>query len=386
MDADALSRLLGGVAIPASASGVLVADLAALRRNYRKLRDVASSAECAGVVKGDGYGVGAQQVARALAVEGCRTFFVATLSEAEALRPAIGEAALYVLDGLPPGSAPDYTAISARPVLGDLREVEEWAAFCAARGETLPSALHVDTGMNRLGLKAADREAVLTRPEQIEGAGVDLLMSHLACADTPDHPKNRQQLAYFSALAAKLPARRRSLANSAGTLLSSNFHFDLVRPGIALYGGNPFAGRANPMEPVIRLYGRILQIGEARAGETVGYGAAQTLTRPTRYATVAVGYADGYLRALGSTDARPGAIGHIDGMAVPMLGRVSMDLTVFDITDLPPEKAQRGGFIELIGPQFTVDDAASLAGTIGYEILTSLGPRYTRIYLGAETA
>lgn len=377
-----LSRLLGGASIPASANGVLVADLAALRRNYRKLREAAAPAECAGVVKGDGYGLGAAQVARALAAEGCRTFFVATLGEAAALRPAIGDAALYVLDGLSPGSAPDFAALTTRPVMGDLGEVAEWAAFCAALGMELPSALHVDTGMNRLGLKAAERQAVLAAPARLDGAGIDLLISHLACADTPDNPKSRDQLAQFTAFAAGLPPMRRSLANSAGVLLGSGFHFDLVRPGIALYGGNPYAERANPMEPVVRLYGRILQVGEAAAGETVGYGAAHTLRRATRYATVAVGYADGYLRALGATDARPGAVGAIDGAAVPMLGRVSMDLTVFDVTDLPPETAQRGGFIELIGPQFTVDDAAALAGTIGYEILTGLGPRYTRVYLG----
>jgi alanine racemase len=381
-DSGGLSRALGGAAIPAAANGVLVVDLAALRRNYAKLRDAAAPAECAGVVKGDGYGLGAAQVARALAVEGCRVFFVATLGEAVALRPAIGDAALYVLDGLSPGSAPDFAAIAARPVMGDLGEVAEWAAFRAARGQALPSALHVDTGMNRLGLKAADRQAVLADPSRLDGAGIDLLISHLACADTPDNPKSREQLGEFTAFAAALPPMRRSLANSPGVLLGPDFHFDLVRPGIALYGGNPFAARANPMQPVVRLYGRILQVGEAAAGETVGYGAAQTLRRPTRYATVAVGYADGYPRALGATDARPGALGHIDGVAVPMLGRVSMDLTVFDVTDLAPETAQRGGFIELLGPQFTVDDAAGLAGTIGYEILTSLGPRYARIYLG----
>jgi alanine racemase len=383
-DGAALSRAVGGAAIPAGASGVLVADLAVLRRNYRKLRDMAASAECAGVVKGDGYGVGAAQVARALAAEGCRTFFVATLSEAHALRPAIDDAALYVLDGLSPGSALDFTAVAARPVLGSLGEVEEWAGFCASHGMALPSALHIDTGMNRLGLKAAEQQAVLADPERLDAASIGLLMSHLACADTPDHPKSREQLAHFSAFAGKLPPMRLSLANSSGVLLGDEFHFDLLRPGIALYGGNPFAASANPMEPVVRVYARILQVGEAAAGETVGYGAAQTLTRPTRYSTVAAGYADGYFRALGATDTRPGAVGFIDRQPVPMLGRISMDLTVFDVSDLPPEAVQRGGFIELIGPQFTVDDAASLAGTIGYEILTSLGPRYTRLYVDAD--
>jgi alanine racemase len=174
-----------------------------------------------------------------------------------------------------------------------------------------------------------------------------------------------------------------SLANSAGIFLGADFHFDLVRPGIALYGSNPFAARPNPMTPLVRLYARILQIGEADAGETVGYGASLELQRRTRYATVSVGYADGYFRKLGSSDGQRGAIGWLDGRALPILGRVSMDLAVFDVTDLPEASAQRGGFIELIGPHFTVDDAAGLAETIGYEILTSLGSRTTRVYIGA---
>jgi alanine racemase len=379
-----VNELLASASIPTTATGVLIADLAALRRNYRKLRGTAAPAECAAVLKGDGYGLGAVPVAKALQAEGCRTFFVATFAEADALRSVIPDAALYVLDGLTPGSSADFVGRAVCPVLGGLDEVEEWAAFCAARGEELASALHIDTGMNRLGLKAADQEAVLARPERLKGAGIALLMTHLACADTPDHPKNREQLAEFEAFTSLIGRARRSVANSGGVFLGPDFHFDLVRPGIALYGGNPFAARANPMEPVVRLLGRILQVGAAAAGETIGYGAAQTLRRPTRYATVSVGYADGYLRALSATDTRPGALGHVDGVPVPMLGRVSMDLIMFDVTDLPPEKVRRGGFIELIGAKFTVDDAARLAGTIGYEILTGLGPRYTRVHIGAD--
>jgi alanine racemase len=380
----ALVPSLGRAGVSDSANGALVVDLGALRRNYRRLQDLASPAECGGVVKGNGYGVGAARVAQALLAEGCRTFFVATLHEAMALRPVVGDAAIYVLDGILCGSAGGYAACRVRPVLGSLAEVREWAGKCESHGEALPSALHVDTGMNRLGLNAAEQRAVLAEPALLEGAGIHLLMSHLACADVRGHPKTPEQLARFSAFAERLPAMRRSLANSAGILTGRDLHFDLVRPGIALYGGNPFSDYPNPMERVVRLYGRILQIGEAAAGETVGYGAAQTLTRPTRYATVAVGYADGYPRALGSTDERPGAIGFVNGCAVPMLGRVSMDLTVFDVTDVPPQDLHRGGFVELLGPFFTVDDAAKLVGTIGYEILTSLGPRYSRIYVGAD--
>jgi alanine racemase len=292
---------------------------------------------------------------------------------------------LYVLNGLLPGTAAEFAAIGARPVLGSMEEIIEWAGFGAATHDLVPAAVHVDTGMNRLGVKPADYEALIVAADILQTFPTALVMSHLACADTPDHPKNAAQLAAFSAIAGQLPATmRRSLANSPGVFLGPDYAFDLVRPGIALYGGNPFADRPNPMEPVVRLYGRIAQLGEAERGETVGYGAARTLTRRTRYATVTTGYADGYIRALGSTDAHAGATGWLGGQALPILGRVSMDLIVFDITDLPDGAAQRGGFVELIGDRFTIDDAAALAGTIPYEVLTSLGRRYQRIYTGLE--
>jgi alanine racemase len=371
--------------IPPSATGVLAVDLGALRRNYRMLREKAGAAECAAVVKGDGYGLGAGPVAAALAAEGCRTFFVATFSEAERLRAGLPEAAIYVLDGLFPGSAPEFRRHGLRPVLGDFAEIEEWAAFCRAEGIRLPAAVHIDSGMNRLGLKAEGRRRLLEKPEILGGFSLSLLMSHLVCADTPEHPKNPRQREDFADFAAQLQAGAPlSLANSAGIFLGPAYAFDLVRPGIALYGGNPFSGRPNPMEPVVTLYGRIAQIGEADAGETVGYGAGLTLMRRTRYATVSVGYADGYFRALGSRDGHPGAAAFLGDHALPILGRVSMDLIVFDITDVPAAQVVRGGFVELIGRNYTVDDAAAQAGTIAYEILTSLGPRYTRIYLGAE--
>jgi alanine racemase len=308
-----LSTLLGGVEIPVSASGVLVVDLGAILRNYLNLRGRASPAECAAVVKADGYGVGARKVAQALAGHGCGTFFVATLSEAETLRALLPGVTIYVLDGLLPGSGRDFKALNARPVLGGMAEIEDWSAFCRAENVRLSAAIHIDTGMNRLGLKADEQRRLLADQSVLDGFGVSMLMSHLACADTPDDPKNAAQREAFLRFCAGLPPAPLSLANSAGTFLGPNFHFDLTRPGIGLYGGNPFSSRPNPMEPVIRLYGRILQIENANAGETVGYGASLQLTRPTRYVTVSVGYADGYLRALGSSDQHRGAIAHIDG-------------------------------------------------------------------------
>ena len=370
-----------GSRVPVSAPGVLTIDLDALVRNYAKLRALAAPAECAAVVKADGYGLGAGQVGTALFAAGCRTFFVATLGEAVGLRVALPEATLYVLDGLFPGSAGEFFAARLQPVLGSIDEIEEWAAFCRERQTQLPAAIHVDTGMNRLGLKGAERRLLASRPDLLNDITVSLLMSHLACADTPDHPSNASQRLDFESFARSLPRTRLSLANSAGVFLGLDFRFDLVRPGIALYGGNPFAGLPNPMEPVISLYGRIAQTGEAEAGETIGYGGALRLKRRTRYITVTTGYADGYVRRLGSSDTHAGALAHIGDRPLPILGRVSMDLIMFDVTDIPPELTQRGGFVELIGPRFTVDNAAKFAGTIGYEILTSLGSRYHRIYI-----
>jgi alanine racemase len=364
--------------LPASATGCLVVDLAALQRNYARLSREAAPAECAAVVKADAYGLGIAHAVPALALAGCRTFFTATLAEARAVRDAAPGASLYVLDGLFPGTAPEFQAIGARPVLGSMEEIREWAAA----GGSGDAALHIDTGMNRLGVKGADHAELIAVRDILAGMSVNLVMSHLACADTPDHPKNAAQLAAFTQIAAQLPPMRRSLANSAGTLLGPDYRFDLVRPGIALYGGNPFAARPNPMEPVIRLYGRIAQIGVAEAGETIGYGAARTLSRRTRYATVATGYADGYFRWLGSTDDHEGATAWLGEYALPILGRVSMDLIVFDVTQVPETLARRGEMIELIGERFTVDDAARCAGTIPYEVLTSLSQRYHRIYTG----
>jgi alanine racemase len=382
------SSEFAALGVPASAPGVLVIDLDALTRNYAKLRAITAPAECAAVAKGDGYGLGAERIAPALFAAGCRTFFVATLAEAVRLRGALpGGATIFVLDGLFPGSGAEFAAAGLQPVLGSLGEIEEWAALCRTQGTPLPAAIHVDTGMNRLGLKAAERLALASRPELLAAFPVSLAMSHLACADTPEHPKNDAQRLDFLAFAGSLGnlRPRLSLANSAGVFLGPDFRFDVVRPGIALYGGNPFASRVNPMEPVISLYGRIAQLGDAEAGETIGYGAALTLKRRMRYITVSTGYADGYFRQLGSADSHAGALGHLADWPLPILGRVSMDLIMFDVTDIPPQLAQRGGFVELIGPRFTVDQAAALAGTIGYEILTSLGPRYHRIYI-SETS
>lgn len=378
--------------VPAEANGVLAVDLGALARNYRKLRAMVAPGECAGVVKANAYGLGVNGVVPVLLDEGCRTFFVATLDEARQVRALAPNATIYALNGLLPGAADGFACIGAQPVLGSMPEVEAWKAFCATRGAPLPAAVHIDTGMNRLGIKAEDCEFLSEPPPAPDcdhGAQrafpISLVMSHLACADEPRHPANARQFKAFVTLSAGIPAGGRSLVNSAGIFLGGEYHFDVARPGIALYGGNPFIGQPNPMEPVAHVYGRVIATGQAAAGEAVGYGASRRLTRSTRYATVAAGYADGYFRALGSADGHDGAAAWSGEYRLPILGRVSMDLSVFDITDTPDGALRPGDFVELIGSHNTVDDAAACAGTIGYEVLTSLGLRYHRIYFGGKS-
>jgi alanine racemase len=370
---------------------VLVIDLSALTRNYAKLRALAAPAECAAAIKADAYGIGMTQAALALTNAGCRTFFVATLAEAKELRALLPDAVIYVLNGLPSGTAEVLAAMSVRPVLNSLPEINEWNTFCRNMGMPLPAAIHIDTGMNRLGVKGAACETLLDPPPELEhdllparAFPISLLMSHLACADEPEHQKNAAQLEAFRLLAGQISASARSLANSAGVLLGAPYHFDMVRPGIGLYGGNPRVQGPNPMEPVAHLFGRVAAVGIAGAGETVGYGATRRLTRPTRYVTVGVGYADGYFRSLGAPDGREGAVAYLGEHRLPILGRVSMDLTVFDATNLPQDAIRPGDLVELMGAHYTVDEAAARAGTINYEMLTNLGARYHRVYIGAK--
>jgi alanine racemase len=370
--------------IPVHASGVLAFDFEALRRNYRVIKKLADGAETAAVVKADGYGVGAIQAARALWEEGCRTFFVATLAEAQTLRQGWPEAIIYVLNGLTPGSAPAFQAASARPVLNSLSEVNDWASHCLSRGGPLPAALQIDTGMNRLGLSEAEPGALQQNATLLGAFDLALILSHLACADNPAHVKNFDQHRQFASITLGLPKKPRSLANSAGVFLGKAYHYDMVRPGIALYGGRARSTGPNPMEPVVWSYARILKVEEASAGESVGYGATYTLQRKSRLLTVAAGYADGYFRLLSTSNSSQAAYAMLEGYRLPLLGRVSMDLSIFDGTDLPDGLAKRGGFVQLLGDEITVDDVAGWAGTIGYEILTTLSRRFHRVTLDLQ--
>jgi len=363
-------------------TAILTIDLDALAANYRQLRDLAAPAECAAVVKADAYGLGMGHAAPALWRSGCQTFFVATLTEAADLRALLPEAVIYVFNGLLPGTADRFHTFALRPVLNSADEIKEWAGYCAGVGEKLPCAVHLDSGMNRLGLSPAELDTVAQALELWSALSLTLVMSHLACADDAAHAKNAAQLNLFDTLRARLPEAMTSLANSAGILLGPDFAYDLVRPGIALYGGHPQRRGKNPFHPVVHLKGRILQVREAAAGETVGYGATRTLTRPSRVAVVSAGYADGLFRALSTKDGENGLDVYLGPHAVPILGRISMDLITIDVTDVPEALSRRGAWVELLGPNVSAHQLAAQAGTIDYEVLTSLGQRAARRYIG----
>ncbi|HLZ66814.1 MAG TPA: alanine racemase [Aliidongia sp.] len=362
---------------PAAAGAVLTIDLAALRDNYRLLQGRLGAAQCAAVVKADAYGLGAARVATTLSRIGCRHFFVAHLQEGVALRAALpAEAEIFVLNGLMPGAEAACLDAGLTPVLNSLAQVDGWAALSRRRGRALPAVLQVDSGMARLGLAPAEVDLLARDPARLGGIAVRAVMSHLACADEPYHPANRAQLAMFEAQRRRLPPAPASFANSSGIFLGSDYHFDLARPGAALYGVAPVPGAPNPMRAVVRLDARVIQTRAIAAGDAVGYGHAFRAAAPTRIATLAVGYADGWLRSVG-----PGGQAYVGDRALPIAGRVSMDSLTLDISALPADMLQPGDFVELIGPHQSIDAVATAAGTIGYEILTSLGGRYVRRYV-----
>jgi alanine racemase len=365
----------------AAATGVLTVDLDAICANWRKLEKTAVPAECAAVIKADAYGCGLEPVAHALANAGCKTFFVATLDEARAARAIAPSAAVYVLNGFIQNTGDAYAKIDAKPVIGDLNELAEWDVFCRRSGWAGGVAIHVDTGINRLGLTIAEAQGLIPRINAGDH-GIELVMSHLACAESLHHPLNARQLATFREIASVFSGVPASLSNSSGIFLGAPFLFDLVRPGAALYGINPTPEADSPVQPVVELKARVVRIREVERGESVGYGATWTTRRPTRLAIVAAGYADGYFRAGGSNDGTRGAEVVVAGKRCPVAGRISMDLMAIDVTDLEKNAVRRGHLVTLIGEGITVDELAHHFGTIGYEVLTSLGPRYARVYKG----
>jgi alanine racemase len=356
--------------MPAQSPAAIVIDLDALARNFRLLRHTVMPAECGAVVKANAYGLGMAPVARRLLREGCRTFFVATCTEGIELRELAPHARIFVFEGAVAGCEGDLRRTGLIPVLSSLEQTHRWSAGGGR------AALHVDTGMSRLGLGAAEVRALATEPSLLHSVTIECVMTHLACADEPDHPLNRAQLDAFAQLRGLLPQAPTSIGNSAGAFLSAEHHGDLVRPGIALYGGNPFVTGESPVEPVVRVQAPILQIRPIETPQTVGYGATYAAAPPARLATVGIGYADGYPRALGNV-----GCASVAGVRVPVVGRVSMDLLCLDITAAPAGVAE-GTLVDLIGPTVPIDEVAAAAGTISYELLTRLGARLLRQFIG----
>lgn len=357
------------------ASAVLTIDLAGIGRNYRLLAGkVGPIVTCAGVVKADAYGLGADRVAPALYQAGCRSFFVAHLDEALDLRRHLPrDVTIYVLNGLPLSGEGDCAAAGIVPVLNSLEQAQAWSQQARESGRKLAAVVQVDSGMSRLGMSPREVTQFVEAP--LAGIDVAMVMSHLACADEAAHPANEYQRATFAALAQRFPGIRKSLANSSGIFIGGSYHHDLVRPGAALYGINPSPGQVNPMLPVIRLTAQVVQVRDVEAGAHVGYGWTLQTARPTRLATLAIGYADGLQRAFGAN----GAV-YFRGKRLPVAGRVSMDSLIVDCSELPEGALARGSQVEIIGGHQSIDDLASAAGTIGYEMLTSLGHRFERVY------
>ncbi|MCE2510269.1 MAG: alanine racemase [Alphaproteobacteria bacterium] len=351
----------------------LTIDLDAIATNYRLLGKRLEPAGLHAVVKADAYGLGLEPVARTLRGQGCRHFFVATLDEGIALRALLSDVEIGVFNGALAGEETAFAAHRLTPCLNDLGQIERFRALAPSA----PAGLQIDTGMARLGLPPQEVERLAAEPQRLAGLSLSFLFSHLACADTPPHPKNAEQLRLFRTLTQQLPATQRSLANSSGIFLGPEYHFDFARAGAAIYGVNPQASHPNPMAQVLHLKGRILQVRDVDSPQTVGYGATYRASGVSRIATVAVGYADGYLRTLGNRGSC-----FVGDRQVPVIGRISMDLITIDVTEIPPQQLTPDTFVELVGPNHSVDALAAEAGTIGYEILTSLGHRYHRNYIG----
>ena len=359
------------------ASAILEIDLDAIVANFKRLAErVGPHVRVAAVVKADAYGLGMARVAPALARAGAKTFFVATLDEGLALRELLPRAQIAVLNGLVMGAPAEFAKAALVPVLNDLGQIAAWQGYAARRGGA-PAMLHLDTGMARLGLSPRETQRLTNEPSRLEGFALALVLSHLACAGEAAHPMNDAQLEAFRAALKRLPRAPASLAASSGMFLGGDFLFDMVRIGAALYGVNPVPGRPNPMQQAVRLRAKILQVRDVDRGETVGYGAAHRIEQPTRIATIAMGYADGWLR---SSSHRGSA--HIAGKPAPVVGQISMDLLTLDVTGHDPATLIPGTYVDMLDERYGVDDAALAAQTIGYEILTALGTRFHRVYRG----
>ncbi|MDK1384906.1 alanine racemase [Sinorhizobium sp. 8-89] len=370
-----------------SASSRLTIDLTALADNWRAMNERSDKARAAAVLKANAYGLGIEQAAPALYAAGARDFFVASAEEGVELRPLVPDGRIYILAGMWPGNEELFFDNDLVPIINSEEQLAVFMAALSEHGDH-PCVLHVDTGMNRLGLSVEEAVALANDPARPASFSPVLIMSHLACGDDPKHPMNLYQLDRFREVATAFEGIPASLANSGGVFLGKDYHFDLTRPGIAVYGGEAVNGAVNPMKAVVTAEARIIQVRTVPSGATASYGASARFTRDSRIATVAIGYADGYHRSVsgGGVTLRQsmpsGAYGFLHGRRVPHVGRVTMDLSLFDVTDLPEKAVRAGDYIELFGRNIAIDDVARAGGTIGYELLTSLGHRYHRTYIG----
>ena len=363
---------------PPGRTAQLTVRLNTLAANHREIRHRAAGSAVAPVVKADAYRMGMVPVAEVLAGEGADTFFVARLEEGIALRHVLPDARIFVFDGVLPDTAEGLIAHRLTPVLNCAQEIAEWSAAARARKTVIDAAMQIDTGMNRSGLSQSEVADLAANPSRaLSGINLNLILSHLACADEPKNARNKQQRERFRAALASLPSAPASLAASAGIELGQDYLFDMVRPGMALYGGKPIPSRVNPYKTVVLLTSQVLQLRHLDPGETVGYGATFVAKRPTVVAIVALGYADGLIRASGAKG--KAALGRV---LVPFAGRISMDLLALDVTDVPEHARRRGAPVEFLGDTITIDDAARAAGTITHEVLTAISPRTRRVYLG----
>lgn len=351
-------------------------DLDRLAENWRNLNRLSGVATAAAVIKANGYGHGVRAVALALEHAGCDWFFTASMDEAVTVRQVCPKVRLACFDGLTKADAEAAREYNIMPSINDPAELDVLHNLANAAGAPVPALIQVDTGMNRLG-SGVDTMAELAASPRLAAGDWQLVYSHLASADEPDKPQSMQQKEKFDAARALFPGIPASLAATGGIMLGDGFHYDLTRPGIGLYGLPPVASLRPHIKPVLSLHARMLQIRNAAAGEDIGYNATARLSRPSRLATIAGGYADGVRRQLSNK-------GHVhkSGLTAPIIGRVSMDTTIIDITDWPEDHAATGDYVDLIHDGYTADEMAQATGTIGYDVLTALGLRAKQHYAG----
>ena len=359
----------------------LTIDLGRLQTNYQIIREQLNGVAAAAVVKANGYGLGCVEVSTALAEQGCRHFFVAQLAEGQLLREALSGPSIHVFNGAMPGTIDDLIEHRLIPVLNSLEQIECWAEAAKLRQQELPATIHLDTGMNRTGLGADETAVLIDEPWRLDALKVVHVMSHLGSADVANSTQSAEQLRRFEAHRQHLSMGFASLANSAGIFLGSAYHFDLVRPGVALYGGNPYPDKKNPMHQVVTVTAPILQVRNVDAGDCVGYAATHKIDVPGKVATIPVGYADGFFRSASNS-----GIAYVGSVQVPIIGRVSMDLITLDVTNVTDSELHSGALVELIGDRAPINEVAQRAGTISHELLAALGARYKRSYVQPPTA